>query len=58
MSNIFVLNYKLQEEFKTIRFIIDIYQYKIHNIILLKSSLYMPPKNKLFTINIPSLILK
>ena len=57
MSNLRVLHYKLKEIFKTIHLIANIYQYKVDNIILLNTTLYMLPKSKMFMFNFPGFIL-
>ena len=58
MSNIFVLHHKLQEKFKTVheQLIANIYEYKV-DIILLNSTLCVPPKNKMYMFNFSSLTL-
>ena len=58
MSIIFVIH-NIQEIFKTIHSIfVNIYQYKVDNVILLNSTLCMPHKNKMLMFNFLILDLK
>ena len=55
----FALHYKLQKKIKSIYLTnYKYYQYITGNINFLNSSLCIPPKNKIFLLSFPSLILK